>query len=87
MVVFENPPEKVEAEKAVLELVGEYLLFAGIGEKFTVYNLVLPKVSMAPDLASSASRIEGIESARIELVDEHIDLTRRLGTYLKKRRV
>jgi DNA-binding Lrp family transcriptional regulator len=85
IAVFGNPSEKIEAEKTIIDLVGEYLIFAGIGEKFTVYNLVLPKVGIASDLASSAMRIEGVESARIELVDEHIDLTSRLGIYVKKR--
>ncbi len=59
----------------------------GAGEEFAVYNLFLPKITMATDLANSASRIDGVTSARVELVDEHADLTSRLWSYFENRRL
>jgi hypothetical protein len=86
VVAFDDSTSKERSDKVILQLVDDYMVFAGVGEKFVVYNLVLPKMGMATDLANSVGRIEGIELARAELVDEHIDLTKGLENYAAKRR-
>jgi hypothetical protein len=80
------PHAKVEPENRILQLVADHMVYMGAGD-FTVYNLVLPKATMATDLANSVSRIDGVGAARVELVDEHADLTSKLWNYFENRRL
>jgi DNA-binding Lrp family transcriptional regulator len=79
VVVFDSRESMREAERKIVPIVGEYLLFAGPGEDFAVYNLVVPRMSAASDLARRIKEIDGVRSVRAELVDQHIDLTQNLG--------
>jgi hypothetical protein len=63
------------------------LILAGIGREYVVYNLILPSVAIASELASTISGLEGVAMVRVELVDEHIDLTRNLMGYVKNKMV
>ncbi|MGI0079523.1 MAG: hypothetical protein ACRECH_07855 [Nitrososphaerales archaeon] len=78
VVVFANPGAKDDVEEKILRLVGDFLIFVGVGEDYIVYNLIVPGIQIASDLANSVGRIEGVRMARAELVEEHIDLTRSL---------
>ena len=85
IVVFADAKTKDETEKKVLEIVGDFLFFAGPGEGFSVYNLVLPKMVIADELTHKIMAIGGVKIARPEFVDDHIDLTKDLGGYIQKR--
>ena len=85
IVAFTGPEAKEAAEKKILSLVQDYLILAGIGREYVVYNLILPSVAIATELASTISGIEGVTTVRAELVDEHIDLTRNLMGYVKNK--
>jgi hypothetical protein len=54
-----------------------------MGREYVVYNLILPSVAIASELASTISGLEEVAMVRVELVDEHIDLTRNLMGYVK----
>ncbi len=83
IVMFTSPNAKADAEEKILQLVGDFLIFAGVGEGYMVYNLIVPGMQMASDLTTSVRRIHGVKTARAELVEEHIDLTRSLTTLRK----
>jgi len=87
IVVFTHPATRAEPEKRILQLVADYMVYMGAGEDFSVYNLILPKAIMATDLANSVCRIDGVASARTELVDEHVDLTSKLWSYFENLRM
>ncbi len=79
IVVFTHPSRKHEAEEKVLELLGKYLVFAGVGSDYMVYNLIVPSLPMVEDLEDSIGKIAGVNSVRAELVREHIDLARNIA--------
>jgi DNA-binding Lrp family transcriptional regulator len=85
IVVFLSPASRAEAEKKILQLVGDYMVFAGIAREYIVYNLVLPNISTLSDIISSIGKIEGL-TLRAEIVEEHIDVTKHLGVYMVERR-
>jgi DNA-binding Lrp family transcriptional regulator len=78
IVVFGELGAREEAEKRIMNLVNDYMIFIGYGDVYVVYNLVVPKMSMATELALAIKRIEGVKDVRAELVDEHIDITNSL---------
>ena len=86
LLVTFQPSERTELEKRILQIVGGHMVYLGAGEDFAVYNLFLPNVTMAADLANSVSRLGGVTSARVELVDEHCDVTSRLWSYFENLR-
>jgi DNA-binding Lrp family transcriptional regulator len=73
LVVFSSPAARSDAERKVLALVGDRMIFAGVWADFGLYSLILPKVSEATQLEEAASRIPGVGTARVEIVEEHID--------------
>jgi hypothetical protein len=74
----------VEAEKKIMLIVGEYLVFFGNTEEFVVFNLILPNFAKVNELTSKVKQVEGVKIARSELVDEHLDLTANLRTSLER---
>jgi hypothetical protein len=78
IVVFTSPDVKSQAEGKIIRILGDFLIFAGVGEEFVVYNLILPSMHMVSDLVNSVKVIDGVKTVRAGLVDEHIDLTRNL---------
>jgi hypothetical protein len=79
VVVFNGRADRQLAEEKILALLGDYLVFAGVGSDYMVYNLVLPGLSMAADLEESIGKIGGVSNARAELVREHIDMSRNIA--------
>ncbi len=84
IVVFEKRESKVEAEKKILLIVGEYLVFFGNTEEYVVFNLVLPNLAKVNELTFKVKQVEGVKTARSELVEEHLDLTVNLRNCLER---
>jgi DNA-binding Lrp family transcriptional regulator len=85
VVAFSSPEERHGAERKVLDLVGDRMIYAGLWADFSLYSLLLPKVSAASELAAAVPRIPGIAISRVEIVDEHIDLVQGLRAYVDRR--
>jgi len=83
IVTFVTQESKLELKEKIMQLIGEYAIFIGDGTDYVVYNLILPSVTTANELASSFRNLKGVRMVRTELVEEHIDLTSNLRSYLK----
>ena len=85
IVSFASPGNRPEAEREILGLVSDRMIFAGVWAGFGMYSLILPKVSTATQVADQVARLPGVAMARIEFVDEHIDQVRDLLKYVDRR--
>lgn len=83
IVAFTTRESKLELKERIMQLVGEYAVFVGDGTDYVVYNLILPSVTTANELVTSFRSMDGVKMVRAELVEEHIDLTSNLRSYLK----
>lgn len=84
LVAYASPSLRHEAERKVLGLVGDRMIFAGVWADFGMYSLILPKVSAATQIAEEAARIPGVGMSRAEIVDEHIDQVQVLWKYVDR---
>ena len=83
LVAYSGPVPRSAAARRILERVGEYLIYMGMWSDLELYSLILPRFSLANELADEIARVPGVVHARVELVDEHIDLTRNLRRFLE----
>jgi len=85
MVSFGDRDSKGEARSQVLELIGDWMIYAGVWEDFEMYRLILPKLSQASEFVQAIEQIEGIARVRAELVEEHINRLEALRPYVERR--
>ena len=85
VVTFMEREQRGEAEKKILRLVEDHMIYGGVWEDFGLYSMVLPRVATASALARDIRGIAGVRQASVELVDEHIDLTSSLGDYVGRK--
>ena len=84
LVSFLDPRSKSAAVSQILTRVEPWLIYAGVWEEFDAYRLVLPNVSIAPELAEEVGRIEGVGAARVEFVDRVIVRLHALRKYVDR---
>jgi DNA-binding Lrp family transcriptional regulator len=84
LVVYTSPSVRHEAERKILGLVGDRMVFAGVWVDFGMYSLILPKVSAATEIAEEVSRLPGVGTSRVEIVEEHIDQVHVLWKYVDR---
>lgn len=73
LIVFYTSPEaRLEAEARVLELIDDYMFYAGFWKEEGLYSLVLPNALSATELHEKVVRIPGVSMALEEFVDERI---------------
>lgn len=82
IVTYASQKQKIKTEMEILDLVEDYTIFAGLWETFSLYSMMIPKVGAATEIVESVKRMEGVKSARLEFVDEHIDLVKTLAEFL-----
>lgn len=82
IVRFATSRQSVNVEDEILEALGDSSFHAARWDYAAVYELIVPSPYVASHLAKRIAQIEGVEGARVELVDEHIDRTRALADYL-----
>ncbi|HYA70411.1 MAG TPA: AsnC family transcriptional regulator [Thermoplasmata archaeon] len=85
IVAFSSPAARHEAERRILALVRDRMIFAGVWTDIGLYSLVLPKVSMASQIAEDVARIPGVGMSRVEIVEEHIDQVGSLRKYVDRK--
>ena len=72
-----------ESEKRRLfALLNDHLIFGGSWPGFSLFSLVLPRLSLLQELEDRARRTGGVTEVRSGLVDEHIDRTRWFADHL-----
>jgi len=84
IVAFSTPAARHEAERRILSLIRDWMIFAGVWSDFGLYSLLLPKVSLATEIAEEAARIPGVGTSRVEIVEEHIDQVQALQRYVDR---
>jgi DNA-binding Lrp family transcriptional regulator len=85
IVSFKTPDDRKEAENRIMKLVTDSMIYAGVWEDFGMYSLILPRVVAATDRTERINLIPGVGSARIEFVDEHIDLAKTMSSYVERK--
>ncbi len=85
LVLYTTPEDRYEAEKSVLLLVDEFLLYAGIWRDYGMYVMVLPNALAATKLSESVRQIKGVKAVRPELAEERIDQMEIFSNYVAKR--
>jgi hypothetical protein len=60
------------------------MVFAGVWTDLGLYSLILPKVSLATEIAEEVPRIPGVGMSRVEIVEEHIDQVQTLHAYVDR---
>jgi DNA-binding Lrp family transcriptional regulator len=83
LVRYADPLARSDAEGRLLRLLDPYLIYAGLWAGFAVYSTVLPRLTDATELAERASAVPGVREARLEFVEDHIDLTGSFERYLR----
>ncbi|HZW54964.1 MAG TPA: hypothetical protein VFF30_01605 [Nitrososphaerales archaeon] len=85
LVSFTSREQRVDAEKKILELLGEVMIYAGAWADFGLYSTILAKIVTATELVERIRKIHGVGLARVEFVYEHIDQARTLSEYVERR--
>jgi len=85
VVAFTSPAARHEAERKILALVGNRMIFAGMWSDFGLFSLLLPSVSTATRLADEVPRVPGVRTALVEIVEDHIDQVGALHRYVDRR--
>jgi len=73
MVLFKTAEAREAAETKILELIDDFMFYAGIWTDQGLYSLILPNALIASELTRKVAQIGGVEMVRTELVDDHID--------------
>jgi DNA-binding Lrp family transcriptional regulator len=67
---YESPNTRHKVDGLLLDLLDRYCIFPGIWESYSVYTLILPNVPSSQEILHTVRKVNGIRSARIELVEE-----------------
>lgn len=84
VVAYSSPIKRAESEARILRLLREYVVYAGIWSSYSLYSMILPRVSMLTEVVEQVGRVSGVESLRSGFVDEHIDQSSIFGRYLER---
>jgi len=82
LVAYISPHVRHEAERKVLGLIEDRMIFAGVWADLGMFSLILPKISTVSQIAEEVSRIPGVAMSRAEIVEDHIDQVHTLGKYV-----
>jgi DNA-binding Lrp family transcriptional regulator len=75
---------RTSGRRRILPLVADYLVFAALWDTLGMCSLILPDVGTMSRIAASVKRVEGVASARIDIVRERIDQSGVLGGYMER---
>ena len=85
LILFMDSDAAKMSQKTILPLVGETVIFAALWDVVGLCSLILPNVASAGELAEKVRRVEGVATARVEIVRDHVDRVGLLGSYFEKR--
>jgi DNA-binding Lrp family transcriptional regulator/biotin operon repressor len=83
-VLFSDSETARTSDARILPLVADYLVFAALWDTLGMCSLILPNIRSMSRIVSSVERVEGVSSARIDIVREHIDQTKMLAPSLER---
>jgi DNA-binding Lrp family transcriptional regulator len=84
LLLFRDAETARTSGRRILPLVADYLVFAALWDTLGMCSLILPDVGTMSRIADSAKRVEGVASARIDIVRERIDRSGVLGGYMER---
>jgi DNA-binding Lrp family transcriptional regulator len=84
LVFFESNEVRAKAEPQILQMMGEYLILAGLFDIVGMCSLIIPNVSTASVLADKVRKIDGVNRAFVSIVEEHIDQVETFGNYIER---
>lgn len=82
MVSYTSLEVKARNDMEILDLVRDYAIYAGLWHGLSLFSMMIPKVTKATEILDSVKRLEGVKTARLEFVDEHIDLVASLANLI-----
>jgi Asp-tRNA(Asn)/Glu-tRNA(Gln) amidotransferase C subunit len=72
--MFDKIEMRTHVEQRFVRELNEFLYFVNQYHDFTTFDLILPNVAKAAQILRSAEQQEGVRTARIDLIEEHIEL-------------
>lgn len=82
LVRFTTSRRSINVEDEILEALGDFWFHIAVWDDTAAYELRVPSPYTVSHLTKRIAQIEGVERARVELVDEHVDRIGTLADYL-----
>jgi DNA-binding Lrp family transcriptional regulator len=83
-ILFKDAETGRTSAAKVLPVVGDYLVFAALWDTLGMCSLILPDVETMYRIAATVKHFEGVASARVDIVREHIDQASMLAPYVER---
>lgn len=84
LILFRDQDAAKDSERRVLPLVQDHVILAALWDVVGMCSLILPNVPVITELVGKIRQVDGVAAARIEIVKQHIDLTRNFTEYVQK---
>ena len=86
MVVFYDPSvSRPETDARIIKEIRDYLLYAGLWARYSVYAVALPNVASSDAVAERVRRIRGVKDARSAIIEERLELYQSLDGMIAKK--
>ncbi|MDG7008413.1 MAG: winged helix-turn-helix transcriptional regulator [Nitrososphaerota archaeon] len=72
-VTYTRQELRADAWKGIMRMLDDYLFYSGVWGEMDVYSMILPNPYFATRLAGMIRQVAGVKTARVDLVDEHLD--------------
>ena len=74
-----------DVDRNLLLILDPYLYFAGPGVNYSLFVLNLPNIKSSTDIAERVGRLRGVKSARMEIMEERIELYGALLSHVEEK--
>jgi hypothetical protein len=81
IVLFRPNYARLKVHREIMDLLEDYVIYAGAWDKFGLYSLIVRSVS---DVSYLVEELDGVKMVRGEIVEEHVDQVGALGSYVEK---
>lgn len=81
VVLFSDLESATKSQREILSMVGDSVILAALWDRIGMCSLVLPDVAGVTALVETVKQVEGVVTARVEIVKDHIDQSMRLDAY------
>ncbi len=82
IIFFRNEAVRSTSEPKILEIVKDYLIFAGLFDVVGVCSLIVPGVGSLTELNRKVREVDGVKEVWAEIVNQYIDQIHLLGEYV-----
>ncbi len=84
-VTYSDRASKNGVNQEILKRLGDHIYYAGITAEFGLFGLILPNVPIAREAENKVRKLEGVEHARVDLLEERIELYNALDHQVARR--